>query len=310
MAPKTPQSGEKHDALRSGSASSTHRAPGLNPGDKQTAQTAPPAANLLWSRDWYPISSASCAPLAPSKAPSQKTWLSRPFLPDRAEVEKLLIKISSSDTRFVKQLHWSKASDIWLVEHKGQKCVLKVFHENQDYGLADDGRRDLDRYRCEARAYVNLKKSGLCDRGIVPKVYGFIECLDPHMFEDELHNFQCDQHYPNAILLEYLPGVSSMDYLKYSKERMNIAIEGIRQIHELAFVEHMDTYTKNILIAPGPPERVLWADFDIAASFKDESVLTTQDKANMDLELEVVKSLGDLLAEDQKLGRALRSRGF
>lgn len=55
-----------------------------------------------------------------------------------------------------------------------------------------------------------------------------------------------------------------MNYLKYSEERMKIAVKGIRQIHELALVDHVDTYSRNILIVPGPPERVLWADVDIA----------------------------------------------
>ena len=161
--------------------------------------------------------------------------------------------------------------------------------------MADDGRRDLNRYRSEARAYVNLKKSGLCDRGIVPKVYGFVECLDPTDFEPELHHFLRDKHLPNAILLEYLPGASSMNYLKYSKERMETAIKGIQRIHELALVEHVDTYPKNILIVPGPPERVLWSDFDIAISFKDQSALTAGDKERMDLESQIVKDLAELL---------------
>ena len=142
---------------------------------------------------------------------------------------------------------------------------------------------------------MNLKKFGLCDRGIVPKVYGFIECLDPKNFEPELHHFLRDKHLPNAILLEYLPGASSMNYLKYSEERMKIAIKGIQQIHELALVEHIDTYSRNILIVPGPPERVLWTDFDIAVSFKDRLELTAEDKERMDLEFEIVKDLGELL---------------
>jgi hypothetical protein len=145
--------------------------------------------------------------------------------------------------------------------------------------MADDGRRDFSRYRSEARALVNLKNYGLCDRGIVPQVYGFIECLDARIFEPELlHHFLRDKYLPNAILLEYLPGASSINYLSYSEERMNIAIRGMQQIHEVALVEHLDTYTKHILIVPGPPERVMWIDFDIAISFKDRSQLTAKDK--------------------------------
>jgi hypothetical protein len=162
--------------------------------------------------------------------------------------------------------------------------------------MADDGRRDLSRYRSEARACVNLRKHGLCDRGIVAKVYGFIECLDPRIFEPEqLHHFLRDKYLPNAILLEYLPDLFSINYSNYSEKRMNIAIRGMQQIHEVALVEHLDTYTKHILIVPGPPERVMWIDFDIAVSFKDRSQLNAKDKQRMDEELEIVKDLGKLL---------------
>jgi hypothetical protein len=162
--------------------------------------------------------------------------------------------------------------------------------------MADDGRRDLSRYRSEARACVNLRKHGLCDRGIVAKVYGFIECLDPRIFEPEqLHHFLRDKYLPNAILLEYLPDLFSINYSNYSEKRMNIAIRGMQQIHEVALVEYLDTYTKHILIVPGPPERVMWIDFDIAVSFKDRSKLNAKDKQRMDEELEIVKDLGKLL---------------
>ncbi len=76
------------------------------------------------------------------------------------------------------------------------------------------------------------------------------------------------------ILLEYLPGASPINCLNYSKDGMDIAIQGIKQIHELALVEHLDPDPNNILIVPGPPERVVWADFDIAISFKNPSQLT------------------------------------
>jgi hypothetical protein len=161
--------------------------------------------------------------------------------------------------------------------------------------MAPDGRRDLNRYRSEARAFANLKKYGLCDQGIVPKVYGFVECLDPKNFERELRHFLGDKHFPSAILLEYLPGAFSMNYSKYSEERMSIATKAIQQIHEVALILHLDTYTRNILIVPGPPERVMWIDFDIAVSFKDRSELTAKDHERMDNEVQKVKGLGELL---------------
>ncbi len=40
-------------------------------------------------------------------------------MPDRTEVKKLLTTTAPSNTRFVKRIRWSEASDIFLVEHKG-----------------------------------------------------------------------------------------------------------------------------------------------------------------------------------------------
>jgi hypothetical protein len=47
-------------------------------------------------------------------------------MPDRAEVEKLLMTISSLNTRIIRHIHGSESSDLFLVEHKGQKRILKV----------------------------------------------------------------------------------------------------------------------------------------------------------------------------------------
>lgn len=146
MAPKTPQTGRKDDRyqeqgrtstkaseagkspqqnLGSKSGSPQHQGPRMNPGDNQTAATSGPATKHSQSSDRQPIS-ASSASLIPRQASGMKTWLSRPFMPDRIEVKKLLITISPSDTHFVKHIHWSDSSNIFLVEYKGQECILKV----------------------------------------------------------------------------------------------------------------------------------------------------------------------------------------
>lgn len=161
--------------------------------------------------------------------------------------------------------------------------------------MADDGIRDLDRYRNEARAYTNLKKSGLCGRGIVPKVYGLIECLDPNLFLPTLRHFLKDAYWPNAILLEYLPDVRPINFSLYSKERERIIMEGIRQIHELALTQHGDIYTKNIFFVPGSPERIMWADFDVAVSYKDPSSVTHEGQRRLDMELESAQGLLELV---------------
>jgi hypothetical protein len=53
------------------------------------------------------------------------------------------------------------------------------FRNKTDPGHADDHIRDLDRSRCEIRAYCTLKRSKLCDAGVVPNFYGFMLAVDP-----------------------------------------------------------------------------------------------------------------------------------
>jgi hypothetical protein len=47
-------------------------------------------------------------------------------MPDRTEVKKLLTTIAPSNTRFIRHIHWSDASDIFLIKHRGQERILKV----------------------------------------------------------------------------------------------------------------------------------------------------------------------------------------
>jgi predicted Ser/Thr protein kinase len=253
-----------------------------------------------------------------SQAASMEAWQSKPSMPDQSEVKKLLMTISPSDTRFIRHLHFSNPSDVFLVEYKGQECILKVVRIRSTFaifltlirayqiflvsprGRSGHGGQRQSRSRSlskRSRAYVNLKKAGLCDRGIVPKVHGFIECLDPATFGYKLHSYTEDKNFPNAILFEYLPEAASINYLSYTEERMKIALEGMRQICDLALVQHREIYTKHILIVPGPPERVVWIDFDIASSFKDQSVLTAQIKEWLDFEIELAKDLGQMMVK-------------
>lgn len=140
MAPKTPRTCQKHGRyqekgrtspkareagkspqrdLRSKLVSPQHQGPRMNPGDNQSA------TKHSQSSDYQPLSASSASPV-PRQASSMKPWLSRPFMPDRVEVKKLLMTISSSDTNFIKHIHWSDSSNIFLVEYKGQERILKV----------------------------------------------------------------------------------------------------------------------------------------------------------------------------------------
>jgi hypothetical protein len=175
-------------------------------------------------------------------------------------------------------------------------CFLTIrqFHNDGDPGFADDGVRDLNRARCETRAYCALKQSSICDQGYVPQFYGYSLYLKPTAFAPYLDAFQGDAGLPSAILLEYLPHPLLMNCLTYTKERMAKAVDGIRQVH-LALVEHNDSYPKNIVIVPGNPERVVWIDFDVAITYPDSTYIGDRERDWIDFETKQVEDFGLML---------------
>ncbi|EFW15114.1 conserved hypothetical protein [Coccidioides posadasii str. Silveira] len=213
----------------------------------------------------------------------------------------LRIEIAPTKIDFIKTLKRSNTSLIFHVNYDGKPRVLKVFHNNEDAGYADDGIRDLNRARCEIRAYCSLKRSGVCDRGYVPQFYGYTFSLNQKAFAPHLDAFQHDAGLPSAILLEYLPNALLMNCVTYSKERMAKAVNGIQQIHS-ALVEHNDPYPKNIMIVPGDPERVVWIDFDVAITYPDITYVRERERNWFKFETKCVESVGVKLADDQKQG--------
>jgi hypothetical protein len=168
------------------------------------------------------------------------------------------------------------------------------FHNNEDPGYADDGVRDLNRARCEIRAYCNLKRFGICDRGYVPQFYGYTLLLNPAAFAPHLDACQRDIGLPSAILIEYLPNPLLMNCVTYSEERMARSVDGIKQIHS-ALIEHNDPYPKNIVIVPGDPERVMWIDFDVAITYPDISYIGDKQRGWIEIETGCVEDVGKKL---------------
>ncbi|KAE8341957.1 hypothetical protein BDV24DRAFT_174089 [Aspergillus arachidicola] len=170
-----------------------------------------------------------------------------------------------SKIRIIREIHRSDASSIFETEFDGEKCAMKLFHNNGDPGFAENG-RDLNPFRCELEAYENLNKYHVCKQGFVPCFYGYIDQLDPLAFQPVLQHSVKDQFHPNAILLEYLPNAERLNCENYSDARYQYAIDGMKQIHK-AHVHHQDIYPKNILFVPGTPERLVWVDFGVATTF-------------------------------------------
>lgn len=90
----------------------------------------------------------------------------------------------------------------------------------------------------------------------MPGYYGYIDRLDPTLYEPHLNPFRNNKYSPRAILLEYFSNIELLNCANYSDQRFQKVIDGIKEIHS-ALVHHRDVYPKNVLIVHGNPERVL-----------------------------------------------------
>ncbi|KAJ0415830.1 hypothetical protein BJY00DRAFT_250714, partial [Aspergillus carlsbadensis] len=208
------------------------------------------------------------------------------------------LDVAPADIQIIRELSRSDASSVFEIELAGQKYAMKLFHDNGDPGIAENG-RDLNRFRCELNAYLRLHQHHVCEQGFVPYFYGYIDRLDPSMLMPALQHFTHDKFHPRAILLEYLPKAESLNCENYSETCYSQVIEGIKQIHA-AGVHHQDVYPKNILELPGAlPERIVWIDFDVATTF---STAGPDEQKLSDFEDIIAMEFGEFLVEDQRQG--------
>lgn len=86
--------------------------------------------------------------------------------------------------------------------------------------------------------------------------------------------FLFDEFPPNAIILEYIPGMLTFWIDNYSRKRAEGFMHLIQEIHK-AGVVHGDVYPRNMIVFDDDPERVMWIDFD-RAQVDDESFYTPE----------------------------------
>jgi tRNA A-37 threonylcarbamoyl transferase component Bud32 len=103
--------------------------------------------------------------------------------------------------------------------------------------------------------------------------------------------FMNDEFLPNAVLMEYIPGMQMLFLDNFTKERMAKFTEGIKLIHE-ARILHYDPNPRNMMVIPGDPDRILWIDFDRAQTFDDKTDLTPWQQKMILMEEEVVIAFG------------------
>ncbi|PYH98264.1 hypothetical protein BO71DRAFT_345219 [Aspergillus ellipticus CBS 707.79] len=204
-------------------------------------------------------------------------------------------ELNARDIDITREISRSEASTIFEIRMCGRTHVMKLFHDNGDPGHTKRG-RDLNRFGCELNAYRNLRQFGVCERGLVPFFFGWIDRVDPSAFHPQLKHFTSDKFHPRAIVLEYLVDAEKLNCVNYSEGLFRYAVDGIKEIHN-ARIHHHDIYPKSMLVVAG--SRIVWIDFDVATTFDS---MGSREKAYCDYEVELVQDFGKLLKDDQRQG--------
>ncbi|KAL1850538.1 hypothetical protein Plec18170_006823 [Paecilomyces lecythidis] len=113
--------------------------------------------------------------------------------------------------------------------------------------------------------------------------------------------FLDDEYPPSAIFLEYIPNLEMIQLGNYTQQRMDNFITGIREIHK-ALVLHGDAKPRNMLVVKDDPDRVIWIDFDRAATYEEASI-TDSEKTLLEEEEETVVYLKEFLEDDLAKGK-------
>lgn len=86
-----------------------------------------------------------------------------------------------------------------------------------------------------------------------------------------------DKSPPNAILMEYIANMESISLSNFSEHRLAELYHILKDIHRVG-VLHGDPYPRNMMIAQGEQDRVLWIDFDSAQTFSEAPFSPKQEK--------------------------------
>ncbi|PGH17933.1 hypothetical protein AJ79_00832 [Helicocarpus griseus UAMH5409] len=87
--------------------------------------------------------------------------------------------------------------------------------------------------------------------------------------------FHEDKVSANAVLIEYIPNMQSINLSNYSSSHLDKLRNIIYEIHQ-ARVIHGDPMPRNMMISPGKETRLLWIDFDSAQTLPEASAPTSR----------------------------------
>lgn len=145
---------------------------------------------------------------------------------------------------------------------------------------------ELDRFEQEREAYAHLSHYRVCEKGVVPRCYGWLELSPQDLTQitsvsnasEEARSLARYAVGPlSALLLEYFPDAVRLTQDIATEELADIAIRGLAEIHS-AYVLHGDVFTRNILVSPD--NRVIFVDFDRSATPSGKLPSRRQDLLN------------------------------
>ena len=125
----------------------------------------------------------------------------------------------------------------------------------------------VDRFKQELDSYAHLQHYGICDKGVVPKCYGWFNLSRQHIkqilalpdISDDAQLMRRVKEPPQAVVLEYFPDAVQLTIDNVTEKLADAALRGLCEIHS-AYVMHGDIDGRNILVLPD--ERVVWVDFN------------------------------------------------
>ncbi|KAJ3483685.1 hypothetical protein NLG97_g7248 [Lecanicillium saksenae] len=172
-----------------------------------------------------------------------------------------ITNMQPEEVRLVQVLKTTDLTATLQVRIRGHPCVVKLYPQIET--IFYDEEFDVSWFRSERKAYMTLEGWGFCDRGVVPKMYGTIENIDVEKWE-AFKVLTPGHSAHDAIILEYIPGLRSLDNRSFSWARWSELKSLVDEFHRLGLY-HGDPHSRNMMIAKHHHhEKVVWLDFQMS----------------------------------------------
>ncbi|GJE94527.1 hypothetical protein PsYK624_106970 [Phanerochaete sordida] len=190
------------------------------------------------------------------------------------------------DAVFVQQLNPDGNVPIFVVRIGDELRLLKIYpsvdleYHSQRHDEPEPEDEDPDPtalFAREREAYAHLLHYGVCDKGIVPRCYGwttlsaahieFVARLAPELTYcgsgtlDDIKDQAKKGLWPNAIVLEYFPDAQVLHSRNVTYDIAEKTLRALYEIHA-AYVLQGDIRGWNTLLLPDG--RIVWIDFNFA----------------------------------------------